>query len=256
MDVCPHGNDPRLCEACWDTQFCTPRTPLNNQITGDRGKRVFKHIIALMVASSFSLAMTKKQPEVSKGPYAEAPEGVSLVQCTTYPTLGEPQNPSFIPQKYPWPKISGIGQNQMGPYACKHLLPSSGIKVGGGEWGWPVSDSPARKVSKAEADAAILARRSLSSGQKWALLTIEAGNANWVRALSENSIRVTPIEISVKCLLDHAIYVTDDGKHYYRNMYRYLGIVPEDKSFLPPLQLRDYLAPSELAVEIKKMCGE
>lgn len=212
-------------------------------------------MIKFLLVAAVAFGGSKKQEVSNLGPFKEgARPAANLVQCTSYPDLGKPQNPKFKPQNYPWPKISGIGQNQMGPYACAMKLPMAGIVVGGGKYGWPVSDSPA-KVSKERLTQATEMRRNLSSGQKFALLMLEAANPNWTRALSENGIRMERIDFNVGCLMDRVVYVTSDLKYYYKNYYRYLGIVPEDADFIPELQKRDYKNPADLKMEMQKVEG-
>ena len=213
-------------------------------------------MIKLLLFTSLAFANgAKQQPTDGPFPIGSHPDGTGVVQCTSYPELGAPKDPNFKPENYPWPAVGGIKQNQKGPYACSFLLPDGNLTVGGGEYFYMTAGGSAKKLADGQLEQAKATRKNLSKGQKHAMLQIESGNPNWAYNLLANGVRFRSIPITSKCLLDRVVYKTKDGKFYYNNWYRYLGVEEADKGYIPTLFLKDYKNPDQLLAELKEVPG-
>ena len=216
-------------------------------------------MLKLLLIPFMAYAVSQKQPEVNEGPWpiGSRPDGTSVYQCTSYPELGNPQDPNFNPGKHNWPSIGGIKQNQFGPYHPhnKCLLPDAGLSVGGGKYFYVTAGGSFPELEPGQKEQALEMRRNLSSSQKFLMLKIEASNSNWVYNLVSNGVRLHPLPVKLKCLLDRLTFKTSDQKHYYYNYYRYVGVDLRDKGYIPTLFLKDYKAPDEILAELSEVPG-
>ncbi len=210
----------------------------------------FTSILAIAVSFFWALDSIAQNNSDGYNAWYKVP-GTRYLQCTDYPSVGAPKDPNFKPDKHRWPAYGGIKQNKKGPYSDngKCELPDAGITVGGGQYGW-ASAGLVQTVSDGQVEESKALRKMLSSAQKQILMELEAQNSNWTYSMQSNGIRITPIDFDIRCIYDHVNFVTDDGKSYYHNYYRYLGIYPEDKHYIPTFQLRDYLTPDELRAKL------
>lgn len=208
----------------------------------------------IVLFSTIAFSAAKKPPQVEAYSDWTKPEGTKLLQCDSYPDDYAPQNKDFNPGKYPWPAINGIKQNQFGPFACGNRLPQAGLTVAGGKYFWTTAGVARKDVTAEQIKKAKDSRSKLSSAQKVMMLRIEAANPNWAYNLEVNGVEVTPIDAKLDCILNRTVFKTSDGKYYYHNYYRYLGLKPEDANYIPSRQVRDYVVPEQLQAELKANC--
>lgn len=210
-------------------------------------------MIKLILFTSLLFGASKNLPDTN--PYSDwSKPADNVLQCDSYPDDYKPQDTKFDPGSYPWPAVNGMKQNKFGPFACGSKLPSGGLTVAGGKYYWTVAGVERKDVSDEKMTRAKESRRQLSSSQKFLLLRLEAANPNWAYNLEKNGIEFTPIEVSLKCILDRTVFKTTDGKYYYHNYYRYLGITESDADYIPTRELRDYLAPEALKAYLNQVC--